>query len=158
MTTPRPTGTSADPPRGCGPAWERPGARPARMSAPRPTGTSVDPPRGCGPAWERPGARPARMSAPRPTGTSADPPRGCGPAWERPGARPASRGLTRDVSSRRPARRPHARQVGGARACVQLAEQRIVARRRLLAHDVAARIVEIAEMDRAGRARRLAGG
>src|SRR5687767_12047995 len=29
------------------------------MSAPRPTGTSADPPRGCGPAWERPGARPA---------------------------------------------------------------------------------------------------
>src|SRR5882762_11087650 len=30
MTTPRPTGTSADPPSGCGPAWERPGARPAK--------------------------------------------------------------------------------------------------------------------------------
>src|SRR5258705_6767025 len=30
MTAPRPTGTSADPPRGCGPAWERPCARPAR--------------------------------------------------------------------------------------------------------------------------------
>src|SRR5688500_16021382 len=29
MTTPRPMSTSADPPRGCGPAWERPGARPA---------------------------------------------------------------------------------------------------------------------------------
>ena len=29
MTAPRPTGTSADPPGGCGPAWERPGARPA---------------------------------------------------------------------------------------------------------------------------------
>src|SRR5258706_2369919 len=29
MTTPRPTGTPADPPGGCGPAWERPGARPA---------------------------------------------------------------------------------------------------------------------------------
>ena len=29
MTTPRPTGTSADPPRGRGPAWERPGARPS---------------------------------------------------------------------------------------------------------------------------------
>ena len=28
MTAPRPTGTSADPPRGSGPAWERPGARP----------------------------------------------------------------------------------------------------------------------------------
>ena len=28
MTTPRPTSTSADPPRGSGPAWERPGARP----------------------------------------------------------------------------------------------------------------------------------
>jgi len=33
MTTPRPTGTSADPPRGCGPAWERPGARPACVFA-----------------------------------------------------------------------------------------------------------------------------
>ena len=30
MTTPRPTATSADPPKGCGPAWERPGARPAK--------------------------------------------------------------------------------------------------------------------------------
>jgi putrescine transport system permease protein len=30
MTAPRPTATSADPPRGCGPAWERPGARPAK--------------------------------------------------------------------------------------------------------------------------------
>src|SRR5882672_176960 len=29
MTTPCPMSTSADPPRGCGPAWERPGARPA---------------------------------------------------------------------------------------------------------------------------------
>ncbi len=29
MTTPCPTSTSADPPGGCGPAWERPGARPA---------------------------------------------------------------------------------------------------------------------------------
>ena len=29
MTTPRPPGTSADPPWGCGPAWERPGAGPA---------------------------------------------------------------------------------------------------------------------------------
>jgi HAD superfamily hydrolase (TIGR01490 family) len=29
MTTPRPTSTLTDPPRGCGPAWERPGARPA---------------------------------------------------------------------------------------------------------------------------------
>jgi len=28
-TTPRPTSTPADPPGGCGPAWERPGARPA---------------------------------------------------------------------------------------------------------------------------------
>ena len=27
LTTPRPTGTPADPPRGSGPAWERPGAR-----------------------------------------------------------------------------------------------------------------------------------
>jgi len=32
MTTPRPTGTSADPPGGSGPAWERPGARPASAS------------------------------------------------------------------------------------------------------------------------------
>ncbi len=32
----------------------------AKIGAPRPTGTPVDPPRGCGPAWERPGARPAR--------------------------------------------------------------------------------------------------
>src|SRR5690349_10273102 len=31
-TAPRPTGTSADPPRGRGPAWERPGARPASGS------------------------------------------------------------------------------------------------------------------------------
>src|SRR5204863_399151 len=60
MTTPRPTCTSVDPPRGCGPAWERPGARPAMMTTPRPTRTSVDPPRGCGPAWERPGALPAQ--------------------------------------------------------------------------------------------------
>ena len=30
------------------------------MSAPRPMGTSVDPPWGCGPGWERPGARPAQ--------------------------------------------------------------------------------------------------
>ena len=29
------------------------------MSAPRPTSTLADPPGGCGPAWERPGARPA---------------------------------------------------------------------------------------------------
>ncbi len=29
MTAPRPTSTPADPPRGSGPAWERPGARPA---------------------------------------------------------------------------------------------------------------------------------
>ena len=28
MTAPRPMSTSDDPPRGCGPAWERPGARP----------------------------------------------------------------------------------------------------------------------------------
>ncbi|MFT3663612.1 two-component system response regulator CreB [Piscinibacter sp.] len=28
------------------------------MTAPRPSGTTVDPPGGCGPAWERPGARP----------------------------------------------------------------------------------------------------
>src|SRR5258706_14747930 len=32
MTTPRPMSTSAGPPRGRGPAWERPGARPARNS------------------------------------------------------------------------------------------------------------------------------
>ena len=30
------------------------------MMAPRPMGTSADPLRGCGPAWERPGARPAK--------------------------------------------------------------------------------------------------
>jgi len=29
------------------------------MTAPRPTSTLTDPPRECGPAWERPGARPA---------------------------------------------------------------------------------------------------
>ena len=29
--------------------------------APRPTSTSADPPGGCGPAWERPGARPAPL-------------------------------------------------------------------------------------------------
>src|SRR4051812_41300220 len=39
--------------------------------APRPTSTSADPPRGRGPAWERPGARPASrpfsaMAAPAP--------------------------------------------------------------------------------------------
>src|SRR5262245_40776049 len=33
----------------------------SRMTAPRPTSTSADPPRGCGPAWERPVARPARV-------------------------------------------------------------------------------------------------
>jgi len=33
------------------------------MSAPRPTSTPVDPPGGCGPAWERPGARPASGEA-----------------------------------------------------------------------------------------------
>src|SRR6476661_8897637 len=62
MTAPRPQGTAVDPPRGCGPAWERPGARPA-VTTPRPQGTAVDPPRGCGPAWERPGARPASCLA-----------------------------------------------------------------------------------------------
>jgi glycerol-3-phosphate dehydrogenase subunit C len=31
----------------------------AKRWAPRPMGTSADPPGGCGPAWERPGARPA---------------------------------------------------------------------------------------------------
>src|SRR2546421_8847730 len=30
------------------------------IGAPRPTGTSAGPPRGRGPAWERPGARPAK--------------------------------------------------------------------------------------------------
>jgi hypothetical protein len=34
--------------------------RAAEMTTPRPMDTSVDPPRGCGPAWERPGARPAK--------------------------------------------------------------------------------------------------
>ena len=33
MTAPRPTGTLADPPGGSGPAWERPGARPAARDA-----------------------------------------------------------------------------------------------------------------------------
>ncbi|HEY4069631.1 MAG TPA: VWA domain-containing protein [Burkholderiaceae bacterium] len=33
MTTPRSTSTSSDPPRGCGPAWERPGAGPAGSCA-----------------------------------------------------------------------------------------------------------------------------
>jgi general secretion pathway protein G len=33
MTAPRPTSTSADPPRGCEPAWERPGARLAGLSS-----------------------------------------------------------------------------------------------------------------------------
>ena len=33
MTTPRPTGTLTDPPGGNGPAWERPGARPATKLA-----------------------------------------------------------------------------------------------------------------------------
>jgi len=33
MTAPRQTSTSADPPGGCGPAWERPGARPAGLPA-----------------------------------------------------------------------------------------------------------------------------
>src|SRR5687768_1825629 len=32
------------------------------MTAPRSTSTPTDPPRGCGPAWERPGAGPARHS------------------------------------------------------------------------------------------------
>jgi HAD superfamily hydrolase (TIGR01490 family) len=32
------------------------------MSAPRPTRTSADPPGGFGPAWERPGARPAALA------------------------------------------------------------------------------------------------
>src|SRR5206468_357959 len=35
-------------------------ALPVWMTAPRPTGTSAGPPRGRGPAWERPGARPAQ--------------------------------------------------------------------------------------------------
>jgi len=34
MTALRPTSTSDDPPGGCGPAWERPGARPAARSGP----------------------------------------------------------------------------------------------------------------------------
>src|SRR5204862_2785836 len=33
---------------------------PGLIGAPRPTGTSAGPPRGRGPAWERPGARPAK--------------------------------------------------------------------------------------------------
>src|SRR5216110_1853308 len=32
VTAPRPTSTSAGPPRGRGPAWERPGARPADVA------------------------------------------------------------------------------------------------------------------------------
>src|SRR5947207_5628886 len=79
---PRPRCTADDPPRGFGPAWERPGARPG---APRPRCTAGDPPRGFGPAWERPGAWPG---APRPRCTADDPPGGFGPAWERPGAWP----------------------------------------------------------------------
>src|SRR5438105_12363950 len=35
MTTPRPRDTAAGPPRGRGPAWERPGARPASSSCHR---------------------------------------------------------------------------------------------------------------------------
>lgn len=35
MLTPGPTGTSDDPPWGCGPAWERPGARPASRRSKR---------------------------------------------------------------------------------------------------------------------------
>src|SRR5687768_13942098 len=42
MTAPRPEATPADPPRGCGPAWERPGARPARDDLCRSTQTAVD--------------------------------------------------------------------------------------------------------------------
>src|SRR6185295_16685871 len=34
--------------------------------APRPASTPDDPPRGCGPAWERPGARPASCRFPLP--------------------------------------------------------------------------------------------
>ena len=58
MTAPRPTNTLADPPRGCGPAWERPGAQPA-TTAPCPTNTLADPPRGSRAAWERPGSGPS---------------------------------------------------------------------------------------------------
>src|SRR3990167_10727383 len=38
--------------------------KPALMPAPRPTGTAADPPRGCGPAWERPAHGPALASRP----------------------------------------------------------------------------------------------
>jgi len=41
MTAPRLRGTAADPPRGCGPAWERPGARPAAAAS---TGVAEVPP------------------------------------------------------------------------------------------------------------------
>ena len=34
-----------------------------RMTAPRPMSTSADPPRGYGPAWDRPGARPVEIEA-----------------------------------------------------------------------------------------------
>ena len=53
MTTPRPTGTSADPPRGTTSAAPCPPARAWTAGVPAPS-------RGWrGPAWERPGARPA---------------------------------------------------------------------------------------------------
>ena len=50
------------------------------------------------------------------------------------------------------------REVGRARPRVELAEHRVVARRRLRADDVAVGVVEVAEVDRLRRARRLAGG
>src|SRR5438132_2616534 len=116
------------------------------MTAPRPTSTSAGPPRGRGPAWERPGARPGSLTAPRPTSTSAGPPRGHGPAWERPGG------------SCLLLRRSHAREVGRARARVQLAEQRVVPRRRPQAQHLALRIGHVAEVDRPRGAGGLAGG
>src|SRR5689334_18361370 len=52
----------------------------------------------------------------------------------------------------------HAREVRRARPRVELGEQRVVERRALAPVDLALRIREIAEDDRARRARGLAGG
>src|SRR5256885_10764070 len=41
---PRPTGTSAGPPRGRGPAWERPGARPAKYRSIQDVSSGILPP------------------------------------------------------------------------------------------------------------------
>src|SRR5207253_2314788 len=141
---PRPTSTSAGPPRGRGPAWERPGARPGsleplvrRVRRPVPRGDagrlgsgpalgpghwspSSDEYVGRSPEGTRAGLGAARRSArvigaPRPTSTSAGPPRGRGPAWERPGARPGSlEPLVRRV--RRPVPRGDAGRLGSGPA------------------------------------------